>query len=508
MFRKVLIANRGEIALRILRACRDARRRGGRRLQRGRPRLARRPARRRGDLHRPGRRAAVVPARRRRSSRPPSSPAATRSTRATASCPRTRASPRSSRAHDLTFIGPPAERPRAVRQQGRHPPAARRPRPADDPGLGRHAARRRCTPSSEAERIGYPVLIKPSAGGGGKGMRMVRTPRELESVAARSAAPRRKAAFGDDSLYLEKWLDENRHVEVQVAVDRYGHGVHLGERDCSVQRRHQKILEEAPDAGPRRDAPGPTSPSGRSGPSSRPATRTSARSSSSSTATGNVYFIEINCRIQVEHPVTEMLTGIDLVATQIRIAAGEPLGLQPGRRRVPRPRHRVPHQRRGPRARLPARRRRRRALPRAGRPGRPHGLAPVHRLRGPAVLRLAARQAHRLGPGPRDRPSPAAGSRSTSWSSRASSPTSPSTRRCSATETFLEGQMTTNLLDRVGSAAFLAAAAPRVTPDVQTCTRPCRVGRPSDRHTDRRTRPGVARDRAPSIHTTARDRGA
>ena len=97
----------------------------------------------------------------------------------------------------------------------------------------------------EAERIGYPVLIKPSAGGGGKGMRMVRTPRELESV-LRVCRSEAKAAFGDDSLYLEKWLDENRHVEVQVAVDRYGHGVHLGERDCSVQRRHQKILEEAP----------------------------------------------------------------------------------------------------------------------------------------------------------------------------------------------------------------------------------------------------------------------
>ena len=99
------------------------------------------------------------------------------------------------------------------------------------------------------------MLIKPSAGGGGKGMRMVRTPRELEAAlkVCRSEA---RAAFGDDSLYLEQWLDENRHVEVQVAVDRYGQGVHLGERDCSVQRRHQKILEEAPTPALSPDAPG------------------------------------------------------------------------------------------------------------------------------------------------------------------------------------------------------------------------------------------------------------
>ena len=98
---------------------------------------------------------------------------------------------------------------------------------------------------AEAERIGYPVLIKPSAGGGGRGMRMVRSPRELQQAmtVCRSEA---RAAFGDDSLYLEKWLEDNRHVEVQVIVDRYGNGVHVGERDCSVQRRHQKILEEAP----------------------------------------------------------------------------------------------------------------------------------------------------------------------------------------------------------------------------------------------------------------------
>jgi acetyl-CoA carboxylase biotin carboxylase subunit len=176
----------------------------------------------------------------------------------------------------------------------------------------------------EAERIGYPVLIKPSAGGGGKGMRMVRTPRELEA-AVKICRSEARAAFGDDSLYLEKWLEDNRHVEVQVAVDRFGHGVHLGERDCSVQRRHQKFLEEAP----------------------TPALGEAARTELAERAvkavvaagyenvgtleflvdgSGNAYFIEINCRIQVEHPVTEMLTGIDLVVAQIRIAAGEPLG--------------------------------------------------------------------------------------------------------------------------------------------------------------------------------------
>ncbi len=176
----------------------------------------------------------------------------------------------------------------------------------------------------EAERIGYPVLIKPSAGGGGKGMRMVRTPRELESV-LRVCRSEAKAAFGDDSLYLEKWLDENRHVEVQVIVDRYGHGVHLGERDCSVQRRHQKILEEAPSPA--------LSEAARADLAER-AIRASVAAGYENVGTleflvdrdGSFYFIEINCRIQVEHPLTEMLTGVDMVTTQIRIAAGEPLG--------------------------------------------------------------------------------------------------------------------------------------------------------------------------------------
>ena len=153
---------------------------------------------------------------------------------------------------------------------------------------------------------------------------MVRSGRELEQAlkVCRSEA---KAAFGDDSLYLEKWLEDTRHVEVQVVVDRFGNGVHLGERDCSVQRRHQKILEEAPTPA--------MSPAARLELADR-AIRAVVAAGYENVGTleflvdasGDYYFIEINCRIQVEHPVTEMLTGIDLVATQIRIAAGEPLG--------------------------------------------------------------------------------------------------------------------------------------------------------------------------------------
>jgi acetyl-CoA carboxylase biotin carboxylase subunit len=226
-------------------------------------------------------------------------------------------------AHGLTFIGPPAE----VLERFGSKEATRRllgshglPTIPGSDGMLRddlHAL-------SEADRIGYPVLIKPSAGGGGKGMRMVRTARELES-ALRVCRSEAKAAFGDDSLYLEKWLDENRHVEVQVAIDRYGHGVHMFERDCSVQRRHQKIIEEAPTPALSQQA--------REDLAER-AVRAVVAAGYENIGTleflvdrdDNPYFIEINCRVQVEHPVTEMLTGIDLIATQIRIAAGEPLG--------------------------------------------------------------------------------------------------------------------------------------------------------------------------------------
>jgi acetyl-CoA carboxylase biotin carboxylase subunit len=227
------------------------------------------------------------------------------------------------RAHDLTFIGPPAN----VLDRFASKEATRRllaghglPTIPGSNGILRDDAHA----LEEGDRIGYPVLIKPAAGGGGTGMRMVRTPRELEAAlnVCRSEA---RAAFGDDSLYLERWLDENRHVEVQIAVDRFGHGVHLGERDCSVQRRHQKILEEAPTPA--------LSEAARADLCNR-AIRAVVAAGYENIGTleflvdrdGNYYFIEINCRVQVEHPVTEMLTGIDLVTTQIRIAAGEPLG--------------------------------------------------------------------------------------------------------------------------------------------------------------------------------------
>ena len=142
---------------------------------------------------------------------------------------------------------------------------------------------------------------------------------------SRSAAPRRGPPSATTRLYLEKWLEDNRHVEVQVAVDRFGHGVHLGERDCSVQRRHQKILEEAPTPA--------LGPAARADLAERAlAAVVAAGYENVGTleflvdGRGDFYFIEINCRIQVEHPVTEVLSGIDLVVTQIRIAAGEPLG--------------------------------------------------------------------------------------------------------------------------------------------------------------------------------------
>ncbi len=359
------------------------------------------------------------------------------------------------RAHDLTFIGPPSPvLERFGSKEGTRRLLANHGLPTI-PG-SRGLLRDDIHSLEEAERIGYPVLIKPSAGGGGKGMRMVRSPRELESAikVCRSEA---KAAFGDDSLYLEKWLEENRHVEVQVAVDRYGHGVHLGERDCSVQRRHQKIVEEAP----------------------TPALSEAARAALNETAVravvaagyenigtleflvdrdGNAFFIEINCRIQVEHPVTELLTGIDLVATQIRIAAGEPLGFSQADVEIRghaiefRINAEDPANDFRPAAGL---------IERCLFPGGPGIRMDSHVYAGYEVPPFYDSLLGKLivwGP---DRPTAIARARGALDELLIDGIVTnvPIHQAILASEPFLEGRMTTNLLDRVGSAAFLAAAS-------------------------------------------------
>ena len=359
------------------------------------------------------------------------------------------------RAHDLTFIGPPPEvLDRFASKEGTRRLLGEHGLPTipGSDGMLRddgHAL-------EEAERIGYPVLIKPSAGGGGKGMRMVRTARELES-AIRVCRSEAKAAFGDDSLYLEKWLDDNRHVEVQVAVDRYGRGIHLGERDCSVQRRHQKILEEAPTPA--------LGPAARADLADR-AIRAVVAAGYENVGTleflvdrdGSPYFIEINCRIQVEHPVTEMLTGVDLVALQMRIAAGEPLGLTQADVTVRG--HAIEF-------RINAEDPAHDFRPGAGMvtefhaPGGPGVRMDSHLYPGYEVPPFYDSLLGKLivwGP---DRETAIARSRAALDELLIEGITTNIEihRALLGNEAFLEGHMTTNLLDRVGSGAFLAAAA-------------------------------------------------
>jgi len=175
----------------------------------------------------------------------------------------------------------------------------------------------------EARRIGFPVLVKPSAGGGGKGMHVLKRARDFEETIARA---RREAAgaFGDDRLVLERYLARPRHVEVQLLGDEHGNVIHLGERECSLQRRHQKVIEEAP------SSVVDVQLRARLGDAALALARAAGYSSAGTaefllTDDGAFYFLELNARLQVEHPVTEMVTGLDLVALQLSIAAGEPL---------------------------------------------------------------------------------------------------------------------------------------------------------------------------------------
>ena len=228
-------------------------------------------------------------------------------------------------AHGLTFVGPSPEAIRAMGDKSTAKATMQRvgvPTIPGSEGLLEDAAEA----SRLAASMGYPVMIKATAGGGGRGMRLVHRPDDIESL-FKAAQGEAEAAFGNPGLYMEKFIDRPRHVEVQILADRFGTVVHLGERDCSIQRRHQKLLEEAPcpvlDADTRR----------RMGDAAIAAARSIGYEGAGTIeflldSSGAFYFMEMNTRIQVEHPVTEVVTGVDLIAEQLRIAAGEPLTLR------------------------------------------------------------------------------------------------------------------------------------------------------------------------------------
>jgi len=228
---------------------------------------------------------------------------------------------RACREAGVKFIGPTAEAMELLGSKTRARQAMERAGVPLVPGSARglefdEAAR-------VAAQVGYPIMLKAAAGGGGKGMRMVRSAEELRSAfdSARSEAER---AFGDGEVYIEKLIENPRHIEMQVLADEHGHTVWLGERECSVQRRHQKVLEESPspivDPDMRR----------RMGEAAVKVAQTGGYTNAGTVeflvdADKNFYFLEVNTRLQVEHPVTEMVMGLDLVHLQIQIAAGEPL---------------------------------------------------------------------------------------------------------------------------------------------------------------------------------------
>ncbi len=225
--------------------------------------------------------------------------------------------------HSIAFIGP---KPEHIRIMGDKIEAKRTARrlgipcvPGSEGGVSDEAEAQRV-----AADIGYPVLVKAAAGGGGRGMKVARSKDDLLH-AIQTAKTEAKAAFGDDAVYLEKYLEKPRHIEVQILGDGQGGAVHLGERDCSLQRRHQKVLEESPSPAlndTQRAEIGEICAS-----AMRELRYAGAGTIEFLFEDGKFYFIEMNTRIQVEHPVTEMITGLDLVTAQIRIAAGSPVSM-------------------------------------------------------------------------------------------------------------------------------------------------------------------------------------
>jgi acetyl-CoA carboxylase biotin carboxylase subunit len=229
------------------------------------------------------------------------------------------------RDHGLAFVGP---RPEVMDRLGRKLPAKREMEQAGLPGIPGSAD---LLPDAEravavAEEVGWPVMLKADAGGGGRGMRLCRSAAEL-SAAFQEAAREAEAAFGDPRLYLERYLEGGRHIEIQILADASGRAIHLGERECSIQRHHQKLIEESPSpvvSDQERDRVGAA------------AARAAAAIGYTGAGTvellrdrsGRLWFMEMNARLQVEHPVTELRTGLDLVREQLRIAANEPLSLE------------------------------------------------------------------------------------------------------------------------------------------------------------------------------------
>ena len=227
------------------------------------------------------------------------------------------------RAHDIAFIGPSPEHISIMGDKIEAKRTAARLGIPVVPGSDGAVASEEEAFRIAAE-IGYPVLIKAAAGGGGRGMKVARSADDL-AEAFSTARAEAKAAFGDDAMYIEKYLSLPRHIEIQVFGDGKGHGVHLGERDCSLQRRHQKVWEEAPSPGI--NAKERAEIGARSAKAIADLGYSGAGTIEFLYENGEFYFIEMNTRLQVEHPVTEMITGIDLVNEQIRVASGGSLSV-------------------------------------------------------------------------------------------------------------------------------------------------------------------------------------